>query len=109
MKSNEDIKYEIFHKKGIIQIAIIDPTDRNIESLKILGKQLEQESRNKPIAFICVFDNKTAADMLGDESDWSKEQNEFYNTHFIASYNRNTNTNLNRFLFIYLKMMAVKK
>jgi len=102
MDLQDSIKYELYREQELTRIIVVNPSDRNIDRLKILGQQLAHENYNKTIAFVCVFDDKKAADMIFDiTSDWSKEQEEFYFNHFIASYNRNVYTKLNRF-FIHL-------
>jgi len=89
---------EFHRKKGLAQIIVINPGDRNIEYLKDLGEQFRVENADKKFAFIYIFDNKEAAEMCGDESDWTKEQEDFYLSHFIASYIKNTHSRFHRYL-----------
>jgi hypothetical protein len=98
--NNKNIEYLLYKKSGLSQRVLIDPKYRNIKDLEILGEQLRKENETSSFAWISVFDDSKAADMFNDQSDWSKEQEEYYFKHFIAQYNKNINTKINEFTIL---------
>ena len=96
------VHYSVYREVGMTQVIVINSSNRNIEYLKTLGQQLKEDNKLKNIAAVYVFDNEKAADLYGKFEDFSsKKEEDFYDNHFIASYNRNIYTNYNRF-FIHL-------
>ena len=93
--------YENYRNVGLTKIIVIKTVNRNVGDLEKLGLILKNENINDQFSFIYIFDDKKAADMFNDNSEWTKEQQDFYDNHFIASFNKNINTGLNRF-FIHL-------
>lgn len=91
------IDYLNFKKQGLMQVIVIDEKNRNLTDLTILGKQMQKENKSSNIVQISIFDNLNAAKMLGDMSEWTKDQEEFYENHFIAQYNKNNNSRLNEY------------
>lgn len=92
------IQYENYRTVRSSKVIIISPENRNIDDLKLLGEQLKRENASASIAWVSVFDDRKAADLFGDTSDWSEDTEKFYENHFIASYNKNNNTKLDQFL-----------
>jgi len=97
VNNKKNIEYLLYKKSGLSQRVLIDPKYRNIKDLEILGEQFRKENETSSFAWISVFDDSKAADMFNDQSDWSKEQEEYYFKHFIAQYNKNINTKINEF------------
>jgi len=98
------IEYEVYRKlndseKIKTHAIVINPINRNMDRLKLLGSQLKDKYQSTDISAIFVFDDKKAADLLRDTDE--NYLASFYDNHFIATYNRNVNTKFHCF-FIHL-------
>jgi len=102
------IEYEVYrilkdteHIKT--HVIVINSENVNMEDLKLLGEQLKEKYQSTNISAVFVFDEKQAADMLRDTDE--NYMPNFYDFHFVASYNRNIFTKYHR-LFIHLPKEA---
>jgi hypothetical protein len=92
----QKISYETNLKRASTRVIVIRPENRNVDDLKILGRQLSRENSKETIALIFVYDNKMAANLFS-QSTLSEEQEELHTLHFLGSYTKNNNNRLHEF------------
>jgi len=92
----EKINYEVIENWDAGKLILIDVKQTNVETLKKLGLRLNYEMKDYSIVQIMVFNSKKAVGMYHKIESLSKNDETFYDKHFIAVYHKNTNTNLNR-------------
>ena len=95
----KSIPYRHVRQFGVQQVLLIDPVNRNIEDLKILGEQIKESAKDYSIAMVQVYDNLEAANLLG--TDFPDSKMPFYKEHWIGTYTKNNSSKTNRWR-IYL-------
>lgn len=85
---------------GSLSYIILDPKYNNNEDLTALGQELNLEYKNSRFIRISVYDNIKAVEIRDSvvNEKASQSNNAFYDTHYIAQYNKNSSTNYNEFI-----------
>jgi hypothetical protein len=102
------IKYEMLQQwdinNGGLGKIILIPTDYlNEDDMVVLGKKLNEDTKNDKHAFIMVFTDKKAAelrDKLIDDS-MTKDEEKFYDTHYVGQFTKNGNSGLHAFVIYF--------
>lgn len=84
-----------------IVLIAVDPVNRNENDMKTLGSQLHDNYASGDFARVSVYDDEKAAelwDKIVDDTATPEEEN-FYDQHYIAQYNKNKNTGLDQFFY----------
>lgn len=102
----KEIAYEIVKRwtipnGGEGKLVVISPDLFNETDLTSIGEKLKKDTSKDRNASIIVYTDKRAAELYGrlasETNPLTKEEDEFYNTHMVASYHKNANTGINEF------------
>lgn len=84
--------------------VVLIPTDYlNEADMTALGQKLKEDTKNDKNAFIMVFTDKKAA-VLRDkmiDSSMTKDEEKFYDAHYVGQYTKNGNSGLNAFAIYF--------
>jgi len=102
------ISYEVLQQWDINnggkgKIILIPADYLNEADMTTLGQKLKSDTKNDKNAFIMVFTDKKAAvlrdKVIGDTM--TKDEEKFYDTHYVGQYTKNGNSGLNAFAIYY--------
>lgn len=92
------------------KLVVISPDLVNETEMLALGEKLKEDTKRDRNANISVYTNTKAANLrerLSSETNpLTKEEDEYYNTHFIAQYDRNINTGYHQFTIYFDGVMG---
>lgn len=103
---HKKITYEIVERWSIPggegKAIVISPNYLNEADMTALGEKLKNDTKNDRDAFVMVFSDKQAA-LWRHESGTEKlsaAEQEFWDKHFIGTYNKNSNTGNHEFTIV---------
>lgn len=117
-QAQKTISYEIVKRWSIPnggegKLIVISPDLLNEADMLALGEKLKLDTKSDRNADISVYTDKKAAEMrdrLSSETNkLTKEEDDFYNTHFVAQYNRNINTGYHEYTIYFDGVMGTNK
>ncbi|MEK7597204.1 MAG: hypothetical protein AAB441_00995 [Patescibacteria group bacterium] len=103
------VVYEILQKWNINNggfgktILISESYLTDEDTMIRLGLQLKYDMRDDKNAFIMVFTDKKAAELRDKLTDntMTKDEEQFYDTHYVGQYTKNGNSGLNAFAIYF--------